>query len=254
MPDALETLVADIRTELPIVLGKNLVGIYLYGSLTQAAFNPKRSDVDAIVVTTRALTTREFRAVSRWLRRSAGANPWGRRLQLSFLIRNRILTPGAPSCLYQFGRLVRSRSDGNPIIWLNVLESGIVLAGPPPRSFVPPISDTMLNAALKRELDYLRREIITKSRSRWRTVGFYRIYAVLTVCRILYSLRTRTVPSKGTAARWAIDRLPANHRRLIRRAFQAHNGSRATALRVADIVSLIEFAEPIVSAASAPLP
>ena len=73
MPDALETLVADMRTELAMVLGKNLVGIYLYGSLTQAAFNPKRSDVDAIVVTTRALTTREFRAVGRWLRRSAGA-------------------------------------------------------------------------------------------------------------------------------------------------------------------------------------
>ena len=107
---------------------------------------------------------------------------------------------------------------------------------------------------MKRELDYLRREIITKSQSRWRTVGFYRIYAVLTVCRILYSLRTRTVPSKATAARWAIKRLPANHRHLIRRALQAHNGRGSTALRVADIAGLIEFAEPIVSAASAPLP
>jgi len=52
LPHALETFVADMRTELAMVLGKNLVAIYLYGSLTQAAFNPKRSDVDAIVVAT----------------------------------------------------------------------------------------------------------------------------------------------------------------------------------------------------------
>jgi hypothetical protein len=243
LPSALNALLAAVKTELPIILGKNLIGIYLYGSLTQGAFEPKRSDVDAIVVTARALTTREFRAVGRWLRRSAATNPCARRLQLSFLLRDGILTMNAPACLFQFGRLVRSRSDGNPIIWLNVLKSGIVLVGPPARSFVPSISERILLEALKRELRYLRDEIATKPRSRWRNVRFYRVYAVLTVCRILYSHRTRVVASKPTAARWAIRRLPSKYRALIRRALQARNSRPSASLRLTDIAGLIEFAD-----------
>jgi hypothetical protein len=32
-------LLWDLSAQLPVILGKNLVGIYLYGSLTQRAFN-----------------------------------------------------------------------------------------------------------------------------------------------------------------------------------------------------------------------
>jgi len=33
-------LLKDLTEALPNLLGENLVGIYLYGSLTQGAFNP----------------------------------------------------------------------------------------------------------------------------------------------------------------------------------------------------------------------
>lgn len=245
LPSALSALLADIRNELPIVLGSNLVGIYLYGSLTQGAFNPKRSDVDGIVVTGRALTTREFRAVGRWLRRSAAVNPWTRRLQLSFLLKGRALVRGAPSCLYQFGRLARGRSDGNPIIWLNVLKSGVVLVGPPARSFVPRVDEPTLLSALRRELGYLRTEITTKAHSKWRRVPSYRVYAVLTVCRILYSLRTGTIASKPRAAHWAIAHLPSSHVMLVRLALRAHSEGGAARLALAGIRAFIEFADAV---------
>jgi hypothetical protein len=236
-------LLGELRVRLPLLLGRNFVGLYLHGSLTLDAFAERRSDVDAIVVTRRVLTTRQFRTVGRWLRRSARTNRWTRRLQMTFLQRSSVLTMNAAACLYQFGRLTRSRSDGNPIIWLNVLESGVTLAGPPARSFVPSITIGMLHEALERELGYLRGEITTKPRSDWRNKRSYRVYAMLTVCRILHSFRTRAIVSKTAAARWAIEHVPSRHRALVRRVLRAHRGGVIAMPALSEIRGFIAYAE-----------
>ena len=46
IPAQVSALLHDLTEALPTLLGENLVGIYLYGSLTQGAFNPERSDVE----------------------------------------------------------------------------------------------------------------------------------------------------------------------------------------------------------------
>src|SRR5438093_12070591 len=121
IPQEVASLLVELTAMLPQIIGKNLAGIYLYGSLTQQSFNPKRSDIDCIVVTYRDLSNTQFKALGEWFERMAKTNPWTTRLQISFLIRNQILRMNAKACLYQFGKLTRSGSDGNPIIWINVL-------------------------------------------------------------------------------------------------------------------------------------
>jgi hypothetical protein len=155
--DATNTVLLD---EFPVLLGKNLVGVYVYGSLTQNAFNPKDSDIDCIVVTNRELSDAQFRRLGAWLARAADANRWAARLQITFLIKNEILTMSSKGCLFQFGRLERSGSDGNPIIWMNVLKSGLVLYGPRPESFVPAITPEILFEALERRDVEMRRQAL----------------------------------------------------------------------------------------------
>ena len=242
LPITLESLLRDLQTLLPSILQRNLVGAYLYGSLALGAFDARRSDVDGVVVTRRALTARQFRALRTWLRASAETNRWTRRLQLTFLLRSGVLTMNAEACLYQFGRLSRTTSDGNPLIWLDVLTSGVVLVGPPARSFVPTISSSTFDDALERELAYLHAEITAKPRSKWRNVRSYRVYAVLTVCRILYSFRNRVIVSKPVAAGWAVGNLPSRYQALVRRAARAHAGVRTKLLMLSEIRSFIEFA------------
>src|SRR5437016_13678567 len=103
IPAQVSALLQELTTQLPVVLGRNLVGIYLYGSLTQRAFNPKRSDVDCIVVTELDLSEAQFRKMGAWLKRAAESNPWTTRLQILFLIKNEILNMNSKACLYQFG-------------------------------------------------------------------------------------------------------------------------------------------------------
>jgi len=235
LPAALAALLDDLKNQLPALLGQNLVGVYLYGSLTQGAFDAQRSDADGIVVTRRPLTQRQFVVLRRWLGRIANSNRWARRFQLTFLLKEQLLVMDADACLYQFRRLSRCRSDGNPIIWLNVLDGGLVLVGPSPRSFVPTITEKMLDDALARELNYLRAEIATKPKSQWRNKPSYRVYAVLTMCRILYSAQKRTIVSKPVAARWAIAHVPSKHRRLVRHALASVNHRGSTRLALVDL-------------------
>ena len=242
LPTQVSALLEDLTAHLPILLGRNLVGVYVYGSLTQRAFNPKRSDIDCIVVTNRDLSDAQFRKLDSWLAGVGDSNPWAARLQITFLIRNEVLTVNARGCLYQFGRLKRSGSDGNPIVWMNVLKSGLVLAGPPPASFVPAITPEILFQALVREVGYLREEICEKPTSEWRNVPSYRAYAVLTLCRILYSFRKGTIVSKQTAARWAIKHLP-EWNEIIKQALDANHSGRAIEVPLFRIAQFIDFVD-----------
>jgi hypothetical protein len=242
-PVQLSALLQDLTVQLPIILGRNMVGLYLYGSLTQQAFNPQRSDVDCIVVTERDLSDKQFRKLSAWLARAAEANPWTTRLQILFLIKNEILTMNSRACLYQFGLLKRSGSDGNPIIWLNILQSGRVLFGPRPESFVPEITSEILFQALKREVAYLREEFTEKSESEWRDVPSYRAYAVLTVCRILYSFRKGTIVSKQLAARWALKQLPQEWHEIILQALEIDEAKLRPDIPLLRIEQFIDFGD-----------
>jgi hypothetical protein len=243
LPTQVSMLLQALAAHLPVLLGRNLVGLYLYGSLTQRAFNPKRSDIDCLVVTERNLSEAQFRRLGAWLTQAAKSNPWVTRLQMLFLIKNEVLTLDAKACLYQFGLLKRCSSDGNPIVWLNVLKSGVVLVGPPAETFVPAITPEMLFAALKREVGYLREGISEKSRSEWRDVPSYRAYAVLTLCRILYSRRIGTIVSKPRAAKWALKHLPEKWNKLIGQALANEKGKRVAHIPLAFIKQFIAFAE-----------
>jgi hypothetical protein len=243
IPAQVSALLHDVTANLPVIVGKNLIGIYLYGSLTQRAFNPKRSDIDCLVVTRRDLSDAQFKKLDAWLACAAESNPWTTRLQMQFLIKDEILTMNSRACLYQFGLLKRSGSDGNPIIWMNVLKSGVTLFGPRPESFVPAITPEILFQALEREVGYLRGEIIENPQSQWRDVSFYRAYAVLTLCRILYSFNKGTIVSKQRAARWAIKYLPEEWNEIILQALDYNNSRRSTDIPLSRIEQFIAFAD-----------
>ncbi len=53
-------LVADIHVRLIVLLGRNLVGLYVFGSVASQAYDPGVSDVDLLVVTAQLLTAAEY--------------------------------------------------------------------------------------------------------------------------------------------------------------------------------------------------
>lgn len=216
---ALRVLVSILRQ----TFGDGLTGTYLYGSLTQGAFSARRSDVDVLVVARRSPTRRQFQHLGRLLEVAGATDNWFERIQMQILIRDGLLRSDRRGALFQFGVLKRSGSDGNPLVWVNVLDSGVRLAGARAASILPPITERMVRAALVREIEYLRAEV-TNHASEWRDKRFYRAYAVLTVCRILFTLNTGHVASKPRAAGWALRELPSRWHGLIRAARASDRG------------------------------
>lgn len=241
VPKEVSALLDELRTRLPVILGSGLTGVYIYGSLTQGAFDPARSDIDCLIVTAGDLSDEQFTGLGKWLSELEKKNSWTPRLQMQFLLRDEVLVMNSKSCLYQFGQLNRGSSDGNPIVWMNVLESGITLFGAPPESFVPEITTATLSEALVRETGYLRCEIENPA-GEWRDVPKYRAYAVLTLCRILYSHATGKIASKPAAATFVRDSLPIELQGIVKTALSP--GAEYSAdIPLARIEKFIEFTE-----------
>ena len=244
VPKEAVSLLDQMTSHLPVILGRNLVGIYLYGSLTNSSFNPQRSDIDCIVVTHRTVNENQFRRIRVWFAEMAKTNSWTTRLQISFLVRNQLLVCSNPSkltsCLYQLGKLQRCGSDGNPIIWLDHLRVGRTLLGPAATTFLPTITEELLNAALQREIGYLRDEL-SNPHSEWRDVPMYRAYATLTICRILYTSAKGSVVSKPMAARWAMRQLPTRFHGLIEKALDYNKNGRDVQIPLRCLRSLLNI-------------
>jgi predicted nucleotidyltransferase len=191
------------------ILGANLLGLYVSGSLVTGDFDELVSDIDLVAVTQTALSTVEaerLEAFHRELPRQE--KTWEHRVEVAYIsaealrtFRTRpstigIVSPGEP--------FHTKDADKDWLInWYVLRTHGIPLLGPAPAAFVAPIS--------KEELVQWVREHIPSWRGRidesWRRNS--QVYATLTMCRALYLARTGDFVSKRWAATWAIRELPA---------------------------------------------
>jgi len=91
IPEDLSDLFRQMATDFSAILRENLVGVYLWGSLTYEAFDESCSDVDCIVVAPRDLDDREFSKLDNWFDSTTKGNRWVKRLDMRFVIENEFL-------------------------------------------------------------------------------------------------------------------------------------------------------------------
>lgn len=220
IPKDLSELLQAMAAGFSFILRDNLVGIYLWGSLTYEAFDESCSDVDCIVVTHRDLDDREFLELDEWFKKAGDQNRWVKRIDTRFVIDKEFLDKTSRCCgFYQYtGKLVRTGSDGNPIIWVNIGQTGITLWGKDAKLIAPQVSEQCLNDALLLELNYLKEGLASRIGDRSDNAFVYNAYAVLTAGRILYSAHHGTLVSKDQAFGWAMQRVPPIWRPVIRSA------------------------------------
>jgi hypothetical protein len=214
----LHVLLSDVQT----VLGNQFVGMYLYGSLASGDFVPQRSDIDFVVVTEGKLPVEMLPALEAMHARIAASGlKWAAKLEGSYIPQRmlRRYDPAAgPYPYINEGNFRVGRHGSDWIIQRHTLrEQGIVLAGPAPRTLIDPVQP-----------DDLRRAVLGFLREWWAPMlqspdprlhgGEYQAYAVLTLCRALYTLEYGDIVSKSVAARWAQEAIDERWRPLIEQA------------------------------------
>lgn len=210
-PDVdVNTLLRVLRDEVMRILGPTLVGMYLSGSLALGNLTAG-SDVDVVVATEAELSDTTFAALRTMHDRlSATGRRWADQLEMVYIPVAALRRHDPARATHPY--LGRGPGEHLRVITLHtdwvvhrvvLRDRGIILAGPPPTTLIAPISVDELRAAqvelmrfwwapmagVGAEADFLRQR-------------GHQSLAVLTMCRMLYTLRTGEITSKSAAACW----------------------------------------------------
>jgi len=216
-------ILAQLLSGLQSTLGEQFVGLYLYGSLATGDFDPLRSDVDFLVVTRTKLPAEMLLALEDMHARiTASGLPFSTHLEgvyipLGLLPRYERSNAVHP-CLCCGGAFYpEAQQDSDWIIQRHVLrEHGVIVAGPLIHPFIDPVQPDDLRSAVRGFVqDWWAPMLASPARLRDRE---YQAYAVLTFCRVLYTLHTGEIASKPVSARWAVQTLGPDWSGLIERA------------------------------------
>ena len=198
----LRALLSDVQA----ILGPHLVGVYLYGSLASGDFDPQRSDIDFVVVTAAELPDEMIAALKAMhARLAATGDKWATKLEGAYIPRRalrRYDPAGPPYPSTNEGQFYLARQGSDWVIQRHILrEQGVVLAGPAPHTLIDPVRTDDVQRAVRAFLrEWWAPMLDEPARLRG---SEYRAYAVLTMCRALYTLENGAIVSKTGAARWA---------------------------------------------------
>jgi predicted nucleotidyltransferase len=215
------------------VLGDNLTGIYLHGSLAMGCFNPARSDIDLLVITQQGMTPETLREVARIVLDYSGRPS---QFELSFLRESYLFpwqypTPfdfhfsedwrdktvaalAAPEWQLWSGNLPPTDPDLAAHITITRAR-GICIVGKPILDVFPTVPRTDYIDSIMGDFDFAREQIADNP-----------VYAVLNFCRIYGYLREGRIDSKDEAGVWALDHLPAEYHTLITAALDTYRHDR----------------------------
>ena len=249
-PDV-NAVLADFLSSTQTILGDHFRGMYLSGSLALGDFASSRSDIDYVVVTDADLSgdlLSTLRAMHADF--NASDSPWATEVEAAYIPQDalRRYNPARachPHIERGAGEILDMDELGSDWVIQRfiVREHGVVVAGPDPRTLIDPVQP-----------NDLRRAVVTLMDAWWATmcdnptpllrhhIG-YQAYAVLTMCRILFTLNSGTVVSKPVAALWAQKQLGARWDALIERAlaWRKDRQDRPSDDDVSDTLALIAY-------------
>jgi predicted nucleotidyltransferase len=204
----IDRLLSDLLDRLRHIMGRRLVGLYLYGSLVTGDFDPDISDIDLLAVTDSDIDKRDFDQLEHMHDDLAAKyQQWQGRIEVAYLASAALRTfksQVSPIAIISPGEPLHIKAAGKDWLmnWWVVREKGVTLFGPAPTTLIEPIS--------KREF----LQAVQEHARSWREwIGDMRdqpgqAYAILTLCRALYTSSYGEQVSKQLAAQSAQQRFP----------------------------------------------
>jgi hypothetical protein len=227
--DDVNAILNEVLTGAQVILGDNFVGMYLDGSLASGDFNYETSDIDFVVATAREVSATQMAALvemhgrigktdSKWAIQLEGAY-----IPLAALRRYDTHNATHPYIDRGASNLRWEHLDMDWVIHRHVLNTwGVTLAGPPSRSLIDPVTPDELRQATADLLAHWWAPMLDDPTHLEHDGS--RAYAVMTMCRALYTWRHGDVVSKPAAGRWALAHLDERWAALIERAMSWQNG------------------------------
>lgn len=211
-----------------MVLGDNFLGLYLHGSLAMGDFNLKKSDIDFAVVTKQEISEEKLEALKMMHEAIRVSHlDLADRIEGPYIFQEALQKFDPNKAEHPWlsinGPLKKEKLDSDWLIQLYILrEYGITVAGPDIKTLVDPIEPVDLKRA---QLAVLHEWWLPQLEDHAKLQSSeYQSYAILTMCRALYTLRYGSIVSKLKAAEWAQGALGEPWAGLIRQALGWEKG------------------------------
>ncbi len=206
-PDV-DALLGELRTQIQQILGEELVGLYLYGSLVTGDFDPIHSDIDLLTVIAGELHEEEFALLDAMHGAFVAAHPaWEERVEIAYLSQGALKTfrtQRSPIAIISPGEPFHFKDAGKDwlINWWVVRRQGVALYGPPAQEVIDPITDEEFQKTVREQVEEWREWIYHLPRRKSQA------YGILTMCRALHAYIVGEQVSKRQAADWAAAYFP----------------------------------------------
>ena len=230
------------------ILGRNLLGIYLHGSLAMGCFNPKKSDIDLLLVVEDEPTDEEKLAFMQQVVLLNEKAP-AKGIELSMVTRSTVNpfvypTPFvlhfSPMHLDWFGRdptgYVQNMKGDDPDLAAHctiVRKHGIVLHGAP----IPEIFGEVPKAAY---LDSIWQDIENAGED----ILCDPVYITLNLCRVAAYAQDGLVLSKQEGGQWGLSHVPEEYHEWIQQALDCYASDQAM---VIDEATALSFAHKLLA-------
>ena len=232
----------ELAQGLENIFSDNLIGFYLFGSLSYGDFNLKRSDVDSLVVLKEPVPKDQLESIKKLHLEIEKNNPsWAKRVECSYTpldMFQHILPPKNPRPYFGGGVFYPKAKYGNEWLINNYLlyKYGIVLLGSDFKTLIKPIHIKDVQKACVKDLfEEWEPKINDK---KWLSNSHYQSYLVLNLCRILYTVICAEVTSKNVSTAWVKEKYP-EWKNLIETAENWHYGIEMK--RTSETIKFIKF-------------
>jgi predicted nucleotidyltransferase len=200
----LNSLLSDFQR----ILRDDLVGVYLFGSLMAGDFDESISDIDLLVALVHTLDDNTFHALDHMHEQTVQQFPqWNGRIEIAY-----VSAPALKICStepYKIGTIspgepfhIIDSSEGWLMNWYLVQETGQTLFGKPKTDVIELISKAEYIQVVK-EHTLLWHEWLKDAKDK-----SFLSYAVLTICRGVYTVKHKHPASKIVASAWAKNTYP----------------------------------------------
>jgi len=202
-------LLQQLLTQIKSILADKFVGMYIGGSLSSDSFQCETSDIDCYIIAASKLSKSVLKNIERMHNQFYLSKlKYAQKIEASYIPQKDLLhfNPSGIRPYFNEGCYYLGEYGNNYIIELHVLrEKGISISGPDIKSLIKKISPQDLILAIQKNLhEYW--EVILSDLSKFKRSD-YQVFAILTMCRTLYSLETGAITSKIEAAQWTLQRL-----------------------------------------------
>jgi len=231
IPDHTQNILDKINHSYSDFFGKDLVGIYVHGSLAMGCFNPQSSDIDFLIVVKRSLTLSEKQLLTKSTLRLVADT--SEKLEFSVVTADQLENFTYPTpfefhysdswkqkYIDQTIDLEITKCDTDLAAHFVITKKcGFVLTGRPIQELFPEIPHKYYLDSIKKDADWSYDNVLKGPNE-----GTCKIphYAVLNFCRVLAFMRESLITSKREGGEWGLLNLPAHYHPIIQEALNEY--------------------------------